>query len=194
MANTRKPVKPKAGAKPATQGDLQELATKLVTNEVLSVGSGTGITVDYDPSSLYDGISGITGIPSEDVEHLFEDDESDEDSPDAPYTPTAEEIAAVLAFIKSQTASEILKDNTDYALNVADAMLGVLPVEKSTKELFVKVYDVVDTITGTSIRPEDNGALTLSGRVTDADLDAAGVDKAWLLRIGAIVDAGYAGG
>lgn len=168
MANTRKPARPKAGAKPTSKEIYED-------SGVLELIEDTGGTID-------------------DLPDLYGEDADDEIDVDVPYTPTAEEIAAVLAFIKSQTVSEILKDNTDYALNVADAMLGVLPVEKSTKELFVKVYDVVDTITGTSIRPEDNGALTLSGRVTDADLDAAGVDKAWLLRIGAIVDAGYAGG
>lgn len=163
MANTRKSVRPKAGA-----------SEKVIIPQLH----------DNKEAELPDNL-------------LLEDAECTEEGEtdaDVSYTPTAEEIAAVLSFIKSQTVSETLKDNTDYALNVADAMLGVLPVEKSTKELFVKVYDVVDTITGTSIRPEDNGALTLSGRVTDADLDAAGVDKAWLLRIGAIVDAGYAGG
>lgn len=146
MANTRKPVKPKAGA------SEKVIIPQLHDNKEIEL-----------PDNLL----------LEDVECTEEDEAENEVS----YTPTAEEIAAVLAFIKSQTVPEILLDPAPVA-----------------KELYVKVYDVVDTITGTSLRPEDNGALTLSGRVTDADLDAAGVDKAWLLRIGAIVEAGYAGG
>lgn len=57
--------------------------------------------------------------------------------------------------------------------------------------MLVKVYDIVaDAILGVGHTPEAPGIL--KGRVTRADLEAAGVDFEWLLKTEAIIEAGYA--
>lgn len=58
-------------------------------------------------------------------------------------------------------------------------------------DMLVKQYEIVqDAILGEGHTPE--APAFLKGIVTKADLDAAGVDFDWLLRSGAIVEAGYA--
>lgn len=59
-------------------------------------------------------------------------------------------------------------------------------------KIIMRHYRVLtEAITGASPKVEEGNISTLSGIVTDADLDAAGVDKAWLLKIGSIEDLGY---
>lgn len=63
--------------------------------------------------------------------------------------------------------------------------------EEKSGPILMRFYDiVVDSITGHSPKPEEMNVSILTGRVSEADLDLAGVDRAWLLKIGAIVDAG----
>lgn len=63
---------------------------------------------------------------------------------------------------------------------------------KPAEPVFVKVYDVQnDGILGSNTQPGD-GITILKGRVSDMDLEAAAVDKEWLLKLGVLVEAGYA--
>lgn len=66
-------------------------------------------------------------------------------------------------------------------------------VTNGAGDILVAMYEVtVDHIIGGAADIFTGEAATLSGRVSDADLAAAGVDKEFLLRIGNIVPAGYA--
>lgn len=65
------------------------------------------------------------------------------------------------------------------------------PVITRTEEGYVTLYDVtVDFIIGNNPSPLSGNVGFLSGRVTDVDLENAGVDKEYLLRIRSIVPAG----
>lgn len=60
------------------------------------------------------------------------------------------------------------------------------------KPAFIKMYLVtVDAIVG-NVEIAGYGPGMVRGRVSDADLEAANVDKAWLLKTGAIVEDGWA--
>lgn len=64
--------------------------------------------------------------------------------------------------------------------------------EKPSGPILMQMYDILaDHITGASPHAEQQNVEILKGRVTSADLDAAQVDKEWLLRTGAIAEAGW---
>ncbi len=70
------------------------------------------------------------------------------------------------------------------------ALPEIKPIDNSP--VYVKVYDVTnDGILGSNTQPGD-GITILKGRVTDIDLEAAAVDKEWLIKTGMLVEAGYA--
>lgn len=97
-------------------------------------------------------------------------------------TPQSEMEKVIVATpFEEQTLAEVLSSDPPEIIE-----------EKPHVPVLVKLYDImVDSITGASIRPEEQNITVLKGRVTSADLDAAGVDKAWLIKSGAIVDAGF---
>jgi hypothetical protein len=75
---------------------------------------------------------------------------------------------------------------------VKKASSSVDQVKTPDGKVIMRHYRVlVEAITGSSPKVEEQNISTLTGVVTDADLDAAGVDKAWLLKIGSIEDLGY---
>ena len=71
-----------------------------------------------------------------------------------------------------------------------DEVAEIKGAEKSGP-ILMEFFDIlVDSITGHSDKPEEMNVSILKGRVSAADLDVAGVDKAWLLKNGSIVSAG----
>lgn len=105
----------------------------------------------------------------------------------SPEHNLVEEIASVLEAtssdvdpVEDQTLAEVLLDDEE-----EEEVKIHVPV-------LMKVYDVVDKITGHSPKTEDQNVSILEGRVSSADLVAAGVDIKWLLKTGALVEAGLA--
>lgn len=75
---------------------------------------------------------------------------------------------------------------------IKKASASVDQVKTPDGKIIMRHYRVLtEAITGASPKVEEANISTLTGIVTDADLDAAGVDKAWLLKIGSIEDLGY---
>lgn len=92
---------------------------------------------------------------------------------------TLEDIVDNLPKDTDQTLAEVLLDDEEEEVKIHVPVL-------------MKVYDVVDKITGHSPKTEDQNVSILEGRVSSADLIAAGVDIKWLLKTGALVEAGLA--
>lgn len=76
--------------------------------------------------------------------------------------------------------------------NLAKAEAAETIPEKLLEPILQLHYDiVVDSITGESPNVHEQNVMILKGRVTEGDLLRAGVDIAWLVRSGSIVEAGH---
>lgn len=114
----------------------------------------------------------------------------EDEAPVEEYPADAETLADVLNGVSAEEIARFQAWQQQKLAEEREKQAAELAKEPRTPVL-TRMYEIVDAITGASPRVEEQNVSVLKGRVSDADLDAAGVDKEWLIKTGAIQDVGF---